>query len=451
MGEPYNNDKSAAFSEGSGDPKMSAVSLDVRHAVDANAMRRKAIIATVLGNGFEWFDFMVYGFFAIIIGKLFFPTGDDLTSLMLSAATFGVGFLVRPVGGVLIGIYSDRYGRKGALSLTIILMGAGTAMIGLAPTYEQAGLLAPCIIVFARLLQGISAGGEMGAATAYLTEQAPEGKKAYYSSWIQTSIGFAVLLGACFGTGITLGLSPEEVESWGWRIPFLFGILIGPIGYFIRRNLDESPVFEESSELTETPLRDVLRDYPWQAVASFAMIVLWTVCIYVILFYMPTYSVKVLKLPQSASFIAAMVGGGVITVCSPITGWISDKVGRKYLLAGASAAMLLLAWPMFSMIASAPSLYTLCVFQAVFGVLIAVYTGPILAALSETFPTKVLSTGLSLAYNLAVMTFGGFASLILTWLISATGSVTAPAFYVMIAAAFSLMGVMLGYKQPGRR
>lgn len=430
---------------------MSAVSLEVGQAVDAVAMRRKAIIATVLGNGFEWFDFMVYGFFAIIIGKLFFPTGDDLTSLMLSAATFGVGFLVRPIGGVLIGIYSDRYGRKGALSLTIILMGAGTAMIGLAPTYEQAGLLAPCIIVFARLLQGISAGGEMGAATAYLTEQAPEGKKAYYSSWIQTSIGFAVLVGACFGTGITLGLSPEEVESWGWRIPFLFGILIGPIGYFIRRNLHESPVFEESSELTDTPFRDVVREYPWQAVASFAMIVLWTVCIYVILFYMPTYSVKVLKLPQSASFIAAMVGGGVITFCSPITGWISDKVGRKSLLAGASAAMLLLAWPLFKMIASAPSLITLCVFQAVFGVLIAIYTGPILAALSETFPTKVLSTGLSLAYNLAVMTFGGFASLILTWLISVTGSVTAPAFYVMIAAGFSLMGVLLGYKQPSRR
>lgn len=424
--------------------------LDVRHEVDSTVMRRRAIIATVLGNGFEWFDFMVYGFFAIIIAKLFFPTGDDLTSLMLAAATFGVGFLVRPIGGVLIGIYSDKYGRKGALSLTIILMGVGTALIGLAPTYEQAGLLAPCIIVFARLLQGISAGGEMGAATAYLTEQAPEGKKAYYSSWIQTSIGFAVLLGACFGTGITLGLTPEQVESWGWRVPFLFGILIGPIGFFIRRNLHESPVFENATELTETPLRDVLRDYPRQAVASFAMIVLWTVCIYVILFYMPIYSVKVLDLPQSASFIAAMVGGGVITVCSPITGWISDKVGRKYLLAGASAGMLVLAFPLFVMIVNAPSLYTLCVFQAIFGVLIAIYTGPILAALAETFPAKVLSTGLSLAYNLAVMTFGGFASLILTWLISATGSATAPAVYVMVAAAFSFIGVMVGYKQPPR-
>ncbi|WP_421526477.1 MFS transporter [Pseudomonas yamanorum] len=410
-------------------------------------MRRKAIVATVLGNGFEWFDFMVYGFFAITIGKLFFPTGNDVTSLMLSAATFGVGFLVRPIGGVLIGIYSDRYGRKGALSLTIILMGIGTALIGLAPTYSQIGMAAPCIIVFARLLQGISAGGEMGTATAYLTEHAPAGKKAYYSSWIQTSIGFAVLVGACFGTGITLNLSPEQVESWGWRIPFLFGLLIGPIGYFIRRNLDESPAFLEAGDKSETPFKDVIREYPKQAFASFAMVVLWTVCIYVILFYMPTYSVRVLQLPQSASFMAAIVGGTVISICSPITGWLSDKVGRKWLLGGASAAMLVLAWPLFNMIVSQPSLQTLCIFQAVFGLLIATYTGPILAALSETFPTKVLSTGLSVAYNLAVMTFGGFASLILTWLIQTTGTATAPAFYVMFAAAFSFLGVMLGYRQ----
>ncbi|KVU63100.1 MFS transporter [Burkholderia cepacia] len=426
---------------------MNTVQLSVTHKEDRSA-RRRAIVATVLGNGFEWFDFMVYGFFAITIAKLFFPTGNDLTSLMLSVATFGVGFLVRPLGGILLGIYADRAGRRAALSLTILLMCLGTALIGLAPTYSQIGIAAPCLIVFARLLQGFSAGGEMGTATAFLTEHAPPGKKAYYSSWIQTSIGFAVLLGACFGTGLTLGLSTDDVESWGWRIPFLSGLLIGPIGFFIRRNLEETPVFLNATDRSKTPLSDVLRDYPWQAFASFAMVVLWTVCIYVILFYMPTFSVKVLKLPSSASFIAAMVGGGVITLLSPVTGWWSDQIGRKWLLTGASAAMLVLAWPMFAMIVTAPSLGTLCAFQAVFGVLIAIYTGPILAALAETFPTKVLSTGLSVAYNLAVMTFGGFASLILTWLISKTGTAMAPAFYVMFAAGFSLLGVIFGYRQP---
>lgn len=426
---------------------MTTVPLASAYEEDRTA-RRRAIIATVLGNGFEWFDFMVYGFFAITIAKLFFPTGNDFTSLMLSVATFGVGFLIRPLGGILLGIYADRVGRKAALSLTILMMCAGTALIGLAPTYSQIGLAAPCLIVLARLLQGFSAGGEMGTATAFLTEHAPPGKKAYYSSWIQTSIGFAVLLGACFGTGLTLGLSSADVESWGWRIPFLSGLLIGPIGFFIRRNLEETPVFLQTKDKSKTPLMDVLRDYPWQAFATFAMVVLWTVCIYVILFYMPTFSVKVLKLPSSASFIAAMVGGSVITFCSPITGWASDRIGRKWLLGGASAAMLVVAWPMFALIVSAPSVTTLCVFQAVFGVLIAIYTGPILAALSETFPAKVLSTGLSIAYNLAVMTFGGFAALILTWLISATGTAMAPAFYVMFAAGFSLLGVLFGYRQP---
>lgn len=426
---------------------MNTVKLSANYT-DENTVRRRAIVATVLGNGFEWFDFMVYGFFAITIGKLFFPTGNELSSLMLSVATFGVGFLVRPFGGILIGIYSDRAGRKAALSLTIILMCIGTAIIGLAPTYQQIGIAAPCLILLARLLQGFSAGGEMGTATAFLTEHAPKGKKAYYSSWIQTSIGFAVLLGACFGTGLTLGLSTQNLESWGWRIPFLSGLLIGPIGFFMRRNLEETPVFLEATDKSKTPLSDVLRDYPWQAFASFTMVVLWTVCIYVILFYMPTFSVKVLKLPPSASFIAAMVGGGVITFLSPFTGWCSDKIGRKWLLGGSAAAMLVLAWPLFALIVTSPSLATLCVFQAVFGVLIAIYTGPILAALSETFPTKVLSTGLSIAYNLAVMTFGGFASLILTWLIATTGTPMAPAIYVIFAAAFSLLGVIFGYKQP---
>jgi MHS family proline/betaine transporter-like MFS transporter len=427
--------------------EMNTVNLATNY-LDDKSVRRRAIVATVLGNGFEWFDFMVYGFFAITIAKLFFPTGNDLSSLMLSVATFGVGFLVRPFGGILIGIYADRAGRKAALSLTILLMCAGTAIIGLTPTYSQIGVAAPCLILVARLLQGFSAGGEMGTATAFLTEHAPKGKKAYYSSWIQTSIGFAVLLGACFGTGITLGLSKVDIESWGWRIPFLSGLLIGPIGFFIRRNLEETPVFLNTTDKSKTPLADVLRDYPWQAFASFSMVVLWTVCIYVILFYMPTFSVRVLKLPQSASFIAAMVGGGVITLCSPFTGWYSDKVGRKWLLGGAAAAMLVLAWPMFALIVKSPSVATLCVFQAVFGVLIAIYTGPILAALSETFPTKVLSTGLSVAYNLAVMTFGGFASLILTWLISVTKTPMAPAIYVIFAAGFSLLGVLFGYRQP---
>ncbi|MDR9839641.1 MFS transporter [Herbaspirillum huttiense] len=405
-----------------------------------NHQRRRAIIATVIGNGLEWFDFTVYSFFAVIIAKLFFPTGNDLTSLLLAVATFGVGFFMRPVGGILLGIYADRVGRKAALSVTILLMAVGTTMIGLAPTYESVGLFAPLIIVVARLLQGFSAGGEMGSATAFLTEYAPERERAYYSSWIQASIGVAVLLGAAVGTFVTTSLEPEALASWGWRLPFLLGIIIGPVGYYIRNHLEETPTFLEEKDKTDSPLKEVIRNFPRETAASFSMVILWTVCTYVLLFYMPTYSVKVLKLPQTTGFIAGMVGGLCIMVLAPIVGRLADRIGRRPLLSGAAALILVLAYPMFAYINSAPSLSTLLIFQLVFGTLIAAYTGPILAAFSELFPAKVLSTGLSVAYNLAVTIFGGFASFFITWLIAATGNNMAPAFYVMIAAAISFVG-----------
>lgn len=405
-----------------------------------NHQRRRAIIATVIGNGLEWFDFTVYSFFAVIIAKLFFPTGNDLTSLLLAVATFGVGFFMRPVGGILLGIYADRVGRKAALSVTILLMAVGTTMIGLAPTYESVGLFAPLIIVVARLLQGFSAGGEMGSATAFLTEYAPERERAYYSSWIQASIGVAVLLGAAVGTFVTTSLDPQALASWGWRLPFLLGIIIGPVGYYIRNHLEETPTFLEEKDKTDSPLKEVIRNFPRETSASFSMVILWTVCTYVLLFYMPTYSVKVLKLPQTTGFIAGMVGGLCIMVLAPIVGRLADRIGRRPLLSGAAALILVLAYPMFAYINSAPSLSTLLIFQLVFGTLIAAYTGPILAAFSELFPAKVLSTGLSVAYNLAVTIFGGFASFFITWLIAATGNNMAPAFYVMIAAAISFVG-----------
>lgn len=406
------------------------------------AQRRRAIIATVLGNGLEWFDFTVYSFFAVIIAKLFFPTGNELTSLLLSVATFGVGFFMRPVGGIVLGVYADKIGRKAALSLTILLMAAGTALIGLAPTYEQIGIGAPLLIVAARLLQGFSAGGEMGGATAFLTEYAPPEHRTYYSSWIQASIGFAVLLGAAVGTFVTSSLDPAALYSWGWRVPFLLGILIGPVGYFIRSRIDETPAF--SAVATEarhdSPLAEVLSRYPRETFASFSMVVLWTVCTYVLLFYMPTYSVRVLHLPQSTGFVAGMMGGLMIMCCSPVVGRLADRYGRRGFLSGSAALILLLAYPMFAYINHAPGLASLLVFQAVFGLLIACYTGPILAAFAALFPTKVLSTGLSVAYNLAVTIFGGFAPFFITWLIASTQSNMAPAFYVMLAAAISLTG-----------
>ncbi|NUO88029.1 MAG: MFS transporter [Cupriavidus sp.] len=404
------------------------------------SQRRRAIIATVIGNGLEWFDFTVYSFFAVIIARLFFPTGNDLSSLLLAVATFGVGFFMRPVGGIVLGVYADRVGRKAALSLTILLMALGTTLIGIAPTYDQIGVLAPLLIVVARLMQGFSAGGEMGGATAFLTEYAPARQRAYYSSWIQASIGVAVLLGAAVGTFVTSSLSPEALNSWGWRLPFLLGIVIGPVGYYIRHHLDETPAFRDTAERADSPLKEIFQAYPRETTASFSMVILWTVCTYVLLFYMPTYAVKVLKVPQADGFVAGMAGGCAIMVFAPLVGLLADRIGRRVLLSGSALLILVLAWPMFAYINHVPGLASLLVFQLVFGVLIATYTGPILAAFSELFPARVLSTGLSVAYNFAVTIFGGFASFIITWLIATTGSSMAPAIYVMIAAAISLVG-----------
>jgi MFS transporter, MHS family, proline/betaine transporter len=413
-----------------------------RSVSSAAQQRRRAIIATVLGNGLEWFDFTVYSFFAVTIARLFFPSGNELTSVLLAVATFGVGFFMRPVGGIVLGVYADRVGRKAALSLTILLMALGTALIGFAPTYEQAGIAAPLLIVAARLLQGFSAGGEMGGATAFLTEYAPPEQRAWYSSWIQSSIGFAVLLGAATGTFVTTVLSTEALHSWGWRVPFLIGILVGPVGYFIRSQIDETPAFSavEAQARENSPLKEVLSQYPRETFASFSMVILWTVCTYVLLFYMPMYSVRALHLPQATGFASGMVGGLMILCCSPVVGKLADRFGRRVFLSGSAFAILVLAWPMFAWINHAPGLAALLVFQAVFGVLIAVYTGPILAALAEMFPTRVLSTGLSIAYNFAVTIFGGFAPFLITWLIARTGSNMAPALYVIVAAAISLVG-----------
>lgn len=411
-----------------------------------NKQARRAIIATVIGNGLEWFDFTVYSFFSVIIAKVFFPSDNELTSYLIALATFGVGFFMRPVGGIVIGIYGDKHGRKAALSLTILLMALGTLIIAITPSYAQIGLLAPVLIVIARLLQGFSAGGEMGSATAFLIEHAPNGRKAYYSSWIQASIGVAVLLGSALGATLSTYLTQAQLESWGWRIPFILGTLIGPIGFYIRSRIDETPAYKDV-EPVESPLREVLRTYPRQTLISFSLVVLWTVCTYAILFYIPSYSTRVLNLPTWMGFCAGMMGGAVLIVFTPIVGALADKYGRRPWLLWSAVAIFVSVYPMFVYINQAPGLVSLLVFELVLGMLIAGYIGSILAAFGELLPTHVLSTGLSVAYNVSVTIFGGFATFTITWLIAQTGSNVAPAFYIMFAALISSIGAML-YRDP---
>lgn len=406
---------------------------------------RRAVIAAIVGNTLEWYDFAVYGFFALTLAKLFFPTGDPTVSLLLTVATFGVGFIMRPVGALVLGTLADRRGRKLALSLTILLMALGTAMIGLAPTYATAGAWAPAIIVLARLIQGFSAGGEIGGATAFLVEHAPPARRGLYASWQQASQAGALLLGSLTGALLTGLLPSADIEAWGWRVPFLLGLLIAPVGLFIRFRVSETDSFKAilreraaRPEASFSPLRDTLGKHRSAVVVGFGITIAWTVCTYFFLVTMPTYAVRQLGVPQSASFLANSVGLVLIVILAPVFGAWSDKVGRRPIMLAAACGILLSCWPLLFWLTHQPSVVNLVLAQIVFAVLIAGFSGPAPAAMAELYPPAMRSTGLSIAYNLAVTIFGGFAPFITTWLIVQTGSSLAPAWYVMLAAAISL-------------
>lgn len=418
---------------------------------DYDAKRRHAIAAATIGNGLEWFDFTVYGFFTPIIARLFFPAINDLTSILLTVGTYGVGFFMRPVGAVVLGVYADRKGRKAALTLTILMMAFGTALLGFAPTYAQAGIVGPLVIVLARLIQGFSAGGEIGGATAFLIEYAPPEKRGFYASWQQTSQALAVVLGGICGTIVTHALDPAAIDSWGWRVPFLLGLLIGPVGFYIRARVDETPVFTDShTQKSESPLRDALSDHPRGIASGFGVTILWTVCTYVLLFYMTTYAVKQLNIPLADAFVATTIGGLVLMLGCPIAGALSDRVGRKRLLLAAAIAIGVLIYPLFAWVNAKPDLMTLAIVQGILGLLLAAFTGPAPALLAEQFPAGLRSTGLSLAYNFAVTIFGGFAAVIVTLLIEATGTKLAPSFYVMAAALVSALTLLTMKDKTGK-
>jgi MFS transporter, MHS family, proline/betaine transporter len=398
------------------------------------------IVAAVIGNALEWYDFIVFGFFTVIIARLFFPAESQYASLLLTTATFGVGFFMRPVGGVLLGIYADRRGRKASLLLIIGLMTLAIAMIGLAPTYAAIGVAAPALIVIARLLQGFSAGGEFASSTAFLIESAPPQRRGFYGSWQMVGQGLAVLTGALLGALITRTLSPEAIESWGWRVPFLFGLVIGPLGLYIRRRLDETTAFLASRRADQQQkLGAALTVHFRQALATFGLIICGTISFYVILLYMPTFARTQLHLPLDQAFSAQAISLACMIVLIPIFGALSDHIGRRPIMIGALILYFVLTYPLFSWMYANPSFTSLIVVQVLLCSLLGVFFGPMSTASAEQFQVHVRSTGLGVAYNLAVMIFGGFAPFFVTWLIQATGLPVAPAFYVMFGAAVGLL------------
>ena len=418
--------------------------------MSSSAVSKRNILAAVIGNALEWYDFLVFAFMTPIVAKLFFPSNpndpsDDLNKILMTTAVFGVGFFMRPVGGILLGLYGDRKGRKAAMVMVTGIMAVAIALITFAPTYNGVGIWAPIFIVLARLLQGFAAGGEFGTSTALLIELAPNGKRGFYGSWQMTGQMAALLIGAAVGTLITDFFTQEQLMSWAWRIPFAVGLLIVPVAIYIRRHVEEPETFvklkaaQDAGTVKQVGVIEMLRTHARETLVGMGLVVTATVSIYITFTYLVTYSTVTLKLPLHDTFMVQMAGAALMVVLMPFMGAWSDRVGRRPLMIGSLLGYLIVLYPLYAWLTDGPTIAKLMTVQVVVCLFVSVFFGVFSTVMAELFPANVRSVGMSMAYNIAVMVFGGFAQFIVTWLIKATGSPMSPAFYVMFGVVLGLI------------
>jgi MHS family proline/betaine transporter-like MFS transporter len=422
------------------------------HAPDLVPSRGKHItrlvVATSLGNALEWFDISVYAYFAVYLSRAFFPTNDQTTSLLLTFGSFALTFLARPVGGVLLGAYADRHGRKASLLLSIAMMTFGTLAVACMPTYETIGLLAPLLVIVARLVQGFSAGGEFGSSTAFLVEHMP-GHRGFVASWQFASQGISALLGSGFGLLLSSTMSDADLQNWGWRIPFLFGVLIGPIGLYIRSNIEDATA--PPADENDTPVRNVFMEQKFPVLLAVGALAVSTAVNYLII-YMPTYVVRSLHLPPTIGYLAAFTAAIAAITLNPVAGAISDRVGRTPYLITIGTVMLLAIFPAYLLLSGKPSGVVIVLAVLLLGSLKALYLGAVAALMSELFPAATRATGLGLSYNIGVTAFGGSGPAIVTWLGSfALIGDLAPGYYLTAVCLFSLWALITIRRQGADR
>lgn len=409
------------------------------------ANKTRLILSTALGNGLEIFDFTVFSFFAGFIGNAFFPAKDPFISLLLAVGTFGAGFLARPIGAVVIGGYADRVGRRSGMTLSILLMAAGTAAIALCPQYNRIGIAAPFIVLAGRLLQGFAAGGEVGAATTYLMESAAWNRRGYMVSWQMVSQGAAATLGAVCGFSLSKFMNPESLAAWGWRIPFLLGTLIAPVGYYIRRHLPESEPADETDHRIK--IVALLTDHRKKFATAILVLMSQSVTMYVVVFFMPSYLTRVMHFPSASGFLAATVSSVTLTLVAFIGGLLVDRMPRrKPLVMGATSLSAALCLPAFYVLSHAGNLGAVIV--VVFLMTACLSSGLVatLLLLMEMFPASVRATGSATAVAIAVTLFGGTAQLAVTALIARTGDPMFAGYYVFIFNAISI-AVLAFYRE----
>ncbi|HET6308498.1 MAG TPA: MFS transporter [Rhodopila sp.] len=405
----------------------------------AGSARWRIVTAASIGNALEWFDLLVYGYLAVTFSRLFFPTGDETVSLLLALGTFGVSYLVRPLGAVVLGAYADRAGRKASLLLSIRLMMVGTVLMAIVPTYRSIGVLAPVCVLVARLLQGFSVGGEFGSATSFLVEHGGE-RRGLFASFQWAGQGLAALLASAFGVWIATALTQAQADAWGWRIPYVFGLLVGPAGFYIRRHIGETPAFVAAAA-SPAPVRELVSDQWDRLLLAIGASVVSNSANYLIL-YMPTYAATQLRLPPSTGFIATLVGGVILAFGAPVFGHWSDRVGRRPIMIAATGLFLVSAYPAFWLLTSVPTLSVLVLIVCWLSLLKTAYSGVLPSLMAELFPTRTRGTGVALSYSVSVMIFGGFAPFFATLLIQLTGDRHAPSFYLMATALISLCALL---------
>jgi len=401
------------------------------------------VVQVASGNFLEMYDFMIFGYYAEAIGKTFFPSGSDFAALMKSLMTFGAGFLMRPLGALILGSYMDKHGRRAGLILTLLLMSAGTLSIACLPGYAAIGLAAPIVVLLGRLTEGFSAGVELGGVSVYLSEIATPGRKGFYVSWQSASQQMAVIAAALIGVLLASRLTASQMETWGWRVPLLIGCLIIPFLFLLRRSLTESEEFLQ--EAKHPSFREVLRSVGsnWRLITLGMMLVtMTTVSFYLITAYTPTFGSTVLHLSRSRSLEVTLLVGVSNLIWLPIMGSLSDRTGRTPLLVLATILALLTGYPALLWLLSAPSFVRLLTVELWFSFLYASYNGAMVVHLVENMPKDVRTAGFSLAYSLATAIFGGFTPAICTYFIHRTGNKAVPGLWLSLAAISGLAGAL---------
>lgn len=418
-------------------------------AASSTSQSKLAVVLRVTsGNFLEMFDFFLFGFYAPYIAKAFFPTDSEFASLMLTFMTFGAGFLMRPLGAVILGSYVDRIGRRKGLIVTLAIMAVGTVLIAFVPGYATIGFLAPVLVLIGRLLQGFSAGVELGGVSVYLSEMAPPNQKGFYVSWQSGSQQVAIVAAAIIGYVLNTTLAPQTMSDWGWRVPFFIGSLIVPFIFVIRRSLQETEAFLARKHHPSMPeVFNSIASNWWIVLAGMLMVVMTTVSFYLITVYTPTYGQNVLKLSIADSLVVTFCVAISNLFWLPVMGALSDRIGRRPILLGFTVLTILTAYPAMSWLVSAPSFERMLLVELWLSFLYGSYNGAMIVALTEIVPASVRTVGFSLCYSLATALFGGFTPAVSTALIKMTGDNAAPGLWMTFAAMCGLCATLMVYRR----